>query len=136
MSAESNRAAYVRFYEGAMNRKDYGVIDEVVAADVVSHDPFPGQKPGAEGLRETLQMFHRAFPDLHAQAEAIVADDDMVAARFRVSGTHQGEFMGQKATGKRVDYAEAVFVRFADGKIVEHWAVADAMALMQGIGAA
>jgi predicted ester cyclase len=32
-------------------------------------------------------------------------------------------------------YDEVIILRIADGKIVEHWAVADALSLMQGVGA-
>jgi predicted ester cyclase len=109
------------------------LVDETVSPDVISHDAFPGQATGPEGLKQTFAMFHQAFPDLHAKEQVVVADGDLVAARFLVTGTHKGDFMGQAATGNPVSYIEAVFVRFRDGKIVEHWAVADVTALMAAI---
>jgi predicted ester cyclase len=39
------------------------------------------------------------------------------------------------ATGKTVSYDEMVIVRFADGKIIEHWSVADTLQMMQTLGA-
>jgi predicted ester cyclase len=132
---ETNKAIYRRLVDRLINAKDYGVIEDLVALDVHSHDPFPGMPPGAEGLRKTFEAFHAAFPDLHAQIEDLVAEGDKVVARLRARGTHRGEFMGQAPTGGRIDYAEMVVVRIADGRIVEHWAVADALALMQQIGA-
>ena len=129
----SNEARFIRFYTGVMNDKDYRLIDELVAPHVVSHDPFPGQAPGPQGLKQTIAMFHEAFPDLHVEARVVVAGDDLVAAQFQVSGTHQGAFMGQPATGNAIAYAEAVTVRFRDGMIIEHWAVADVAGLMEAI---
>jgi predicted ester cyclase len=65
----------------------------------------------------------------------LIAEADKVVAYFVVSGTHRGELMGKPATGRRVSYEEVIVLRLRDGKIVEHWAVADALSLMQGIGA-
>lgn len=39
--------------------------------------------------------------------------------------------MGIAPTKKQIEYEEIVIVRFKDGKIIEHWAVADALAIMQ-----
>ncbi|WP_423065200.1 ester cyclase [Devosia sp. CN2-171] len=133
---ETNKQRYVQFYKGAINDRNYALVDETVSQDVISHDAFPGQPAGPEGLKQTFSMFHRAFPDLHAEEQIVVAGDDLVAARFLVTGTHKGEFMGQAATGNPISYTEAVFVRFRDGKIVEHWAVADVTALMAAISPA
>jgi predicted ester cyclase len=132
---EANKAIYSRLVDHLINARDYGVIDDVVAPDVHSHDPFPGVPPGSEGLRKTFEIFHGAFPDLHAEIEDLIAEGDKVVARLRATGTHRGEFMGQAPTGGVIDYAEVVIVRIAGGRIVEHWAVADALALMQQIGA-
>lgn len=38
-------------------------------------------------------------------------------------------------SGKKISYEEAIVLRLDDGKIVEHWAVADALTMMRQIGA-
>jgi predicted ester cyclase len=134
-SPESNKRAFRRFYDEYVNRGIEAVADELLAPDLVSHSPFPGQPPGSAGVKETFTRFRAGFPDLRARLEDVVAEGDKVAGRFTVDGTHKGEFMGQPPTGKRISYEEIVILRFMDGRIVEHWAVADALALMQGIGA-
>ena len=45
-------------------------------------------------------MMRRAFPDLQAHIEDIVAAEDKVAVRLRFRGTHRGEFLGIPATGR------------------------------------
>ena len=57
-----------------------------------------------------------------------------MVARVRVTGTHKGEFMGQKATGHALAYPEVVTVRIRDGRIVEHWSVADTAPLREAVG--
>jgi steroid delta-isomerase-like uncharacterized protein len=134
MSNELNKAQYRRFYEEFLSKGDTEVVDDVVDPNVVSHSPFPDQKPGAEGLKEAILQFREAFPDLYTKAEDILTDGDKVVGRFTVTGTQKGEFMGMPASGKKITYEEIAIVRFKNGKIVEHWAVADTLAMMQQLG--
>jgi steroid delta-isomerase-like uncharacterized protein len=85
--------------------------------------------------RQAFQMFHTAFPDLQVTIQDILADGDKVVAREQWTGTHQGEFMGMPATGKQVAFNVIDIVRFAEGKLVEHWAVSDTLALLTQLGA-
>lgn len=132
---ERNKAAYRRFYEEFLGKGNLEVIDQVVDPNVISHSALPGQKPGAAGLKEAITMFRSAFPDLTIKAEDIIAEGDKVVGRFKVSGTHKGKFMDFEPTGSAFTYDEVVIVRLKDGKIVEHWSVTDALAMMQQIGA-
>ena len=75
------------------------------------------------------------FPDLECHVEDMTADGDKVWARVRLTGTHQGEFMGVAPTGNRVEFDVIDIGRFEGGKGVEHWGVSDAMGLMMQIGA-
>jgi steroid delta-isomerase-like uncharacterized protein len=135
MSTEENKARYRRFYEEFLSKGNLSVVDELVDPNVVSHSPFPDQEAGANGLKKAIQRFRQAFPDLHTKAEDILADGDKVVGRFTVTGTQRGEFMGIPASGKPITYEEIAIVRFKDGKIIEHWAVTDALAMMQQLGA-
>jgi predicted ester cyclase len=135
MSSEANKIAYRRFYEDILNRGDFSIVDELVAREVVSHNPLPDQKPGVEGFVAAIKLFRAAFPDLHARNTHLIAEGDHVVGRFVVTATHRGEFLGTVATGRRISYEEIVIVRFRDARIVEHWAVADALSIMQQIGA-
>ena len=51
--------------------------------------------------------------------------------RARMTGTHQGEFMGISATGRTIDVGVGDYIRFDNGLFVEHWGVMDTGALMQ-----
>ena len=135
MSEERNKATCVRFFTEVHGRGNFAVLDEVVAAGVVSHSPWPGQKPGAVGVKETLAHFRRALPDMNVAIQHLIADGDMVVAYCTVTGTHRGSLMDEPPSGAKVSYEEAIVFRFQDGKIVEHWAVADALALLRQIRA-
>ncbi len=122
-------------YDRVFNHGDLSAIDRLVAADAVEHTPIPGMPPGAEGVKQITTMYRKAFPDLHIEAEEIVVEGDLVAARVTLTGTHQGEFMGIAPTGRSVRMVGMDMMRVKDGKFVEHWGVEDALGMMQQLGA-
>ena len=79
-------------------------------------------------------MMRRAFPDLRAEIEDIVAADDRVALRLRFRGTHSGEFLGIPATGRPVEYVSHEFYRITGGLIAEEWICSDMATLFRQLG--
>lgn len=67
----------------------------------------------------------------HPRADA---EDDKVLTRLTATGTHKGDFMGMPATGKTFAAEGWALDRIVDGKIVEHRAMDDVMAMMQQLG--
>jgi predicted ester cyclase len=128
------KTLYQGFIADVLNGGQLDLAERYLDPVVVSHNPFPGQQPGIAGFVDALRAFRVAFPDLHARATHYVAEGDKVVGRFEVKGTHLGDFMGLAATGRAVHYEEIAIVRFAGSRIVEHWAVADALAIMQQLG--
>ena len=134
MSAEENKALVRQAYE-AINQNNLDALDEIVASDIVDHDPVPGQGPGLEGVKQYFSSMHTAFPDFRMNVEDMIAEGDKVVARVRLSGTHQGEFMGIDATGNRVTIKGIDILRInADGKIIERWGNFDDLGMMQQLG--
>ena len=50
-------------------------------------------------------------------------------------GTHKGEFFGMAPTGRKIQFETVDVMRVRDGKITEHWGVANLFSLMQQLGA-
>jgi steroid delta-isomerase-like uncharacterized protein len=82
-----------------------------------------------------LQGFTAAFPDAQIAIEGSISETDRVASRWTITGTHRGEFQGVLATGRQIAMPGVDFSRIVDGKIAEHWAQFDVMAVMQQLGA-
>ena len=129
--APDNKAIYLKFVEEVLNGGNFAVAATYLAPDVKTHNGFPDQEPGLAGFIAALKAFHGAFPDLRANVTHAVAEGDMVVGRFEVTGTHRGAFLGMPGSGRKVRYEEIAIVRLADGKIAEHWSVADALAILQ-----
>ena len=133
MTIEENKEI-VRRYQEACNANDLDALDGLVANDVVSHSATPGLPPGLEGGKLAHRATLAAFPDLRYHVEDLFAEGDRVAQRFTLLCTHLGEFMGLTATGKEITLSGISIFRLRDGKIVEHWAVQDGLALMIQLG--
>lgn len=135
MSPESNDALYRRFIDEVFNQGNLETVDELVSADLNEHEQLPpGFRPGREGLKDLIKALRAAFPDGKTSVEDIAIDGDKVWARNRSRGTNTGPFMGMPATGKIVEFEIMDLCRFDGGKIVEHWGVADNIAMMQQLG--
>lgn len=133
-TAEENKAQFRRMYEEGLNQGILAVADEVIDPDCLDHEAHPGGDRGPESMRALITMLRTAFPDLHFAIEHLVAEGDTVAGRLTMSGTHEGPLMGMPPTGRSVRQNSMHFVRFRDGKAIEHWGVRDDLGMMQQLG--
>jgi len=123
-----------RMYE-LLSAGDVDGFGECLADDLVEHEETPGLAPTKDGVMTFFRMYIAAFPDLHMEAEDVITSGDKVVIRGRATGTHEGEFMGMPATGKRVDVELIDIVRFGDdGLAHEHWGVFDQLRMLQQLG--
>ena len=134
MAREENIAAQERFAEG-VNTGNFDIFDEVVAPDVVDHDPAPEQGPGPQGFKDMFANLRAAFPDLEVTPEHMTATDEDVALAYMVNGTHKGDFLGVAPTGRRITARGVQIGRFRDGQLVERWGSSDQMSILQQLGA-
>jgi steroid delta-isomerase-like uncharacterized protein len=133
--ADQGKDLLKRFYDEVMVDGNLDLISELCTEDVVDHEAPPGMPEGIEGVRMFIQSFRTAFPDIQVEVQSAVEEGDMVAARSRVTGTHEGEFMGVPPSHNRVDFEWIDMIRLEGDKCAEHWGVSDNLAMMQQIGA-
>jgi predicted ester cyclase len=88
----------------------------------------------ARRVKRLFAEFRSAFPDWHEEIVELVAEGNTVAGRFKCSGIHQGEFLGEAPTGKRMEVEEVFFLRAENGKFVDFWALEDSMGRMRQLG--
>ena len=88
----------------------------------------------ARRVKRLFGEFRSAFPDWREEIMQLVAEGDTVAGRFRCSGTHRGEFLGEAPTGKRMEVEEVFFLRVEDEKFVDFWALEDSLGRMRQLG--
>jgi predicted ester cyclase len=132
MSTETNIAVIRRLINDGFSAGDLAVVDELVAPDSIEHQR--GSKPGADGARDTIRTLHAWFSEFHLEILDLVADGETVWIRNRATGINTGSVMGRPPTGKAMDITVIDIVRFADGRIVEHWGVPDQLGMLMQIG--
>ncbi len=108
-----------RMVEGINAGEIEGTVEELFAPRV------------ARRVKRLFAEFRTAFPDWREEIVELVAEGNTVAGRFRCSGTHRGEFLGEAPTGKRMEVEEVLFLRVEDGKFVDFWALEDSLNRMR-----
>lgn len=131
---QENKAVVERAFE-AWDDQDVTAFEEVYAEDVVHRNVNLG---GLNALQESAEEWFDAFPDLSHTIEALVAEDDLVVARVRITGTHESEsdwYGGVEPTGEKVELLGLFMERIQEGKIVERWVVENHLKLLDQVGA-
>ncbi len=135
MSIETNKLIMHRFTE-FINSASEKLATQLVSPNAVFHAPGrPEPMRGPAGYLAVIGMMRGGFPDVQWTLEEMVAEGDKVAARFTMRGTHQGNFFGVPATGRKIEVKAMNFYRFSEGQIVEEHGQPDLLGLMQQIGA-
>jgi steroid delta-isomerase-like uncharacterized protein len=124
-----------RVFEEVWNQKNLKVVDELMAADYVHHDPSsPTVVSGIDGYKQFVIQYLNAFPDLHFTIEDHVTENETTASRWTASGTHNGDLPGIPRTGRPISFTGMTIGRIRDGKFVEGWSNWDSLRLMQQLG--
>lgn len=130
---EKNKDIVRANFEDFFIPHNFAAVEKYNTADIIIHYA-DGDKNLEEETRQ-LQTFFTAFPDLHLTIHDLVAEGNKVAMVWTINGTHKSEFMGIRATGRRIESKGIDVYRMADGKIAEIWTSAEILGLMQQLGA-
>jgi steroid delta-isomerase-like uncharacterized protein len=125
-----------RWFSEVMSEGKTEVVDELCSQDFVDHNPLPGTSPDLAGIKDFVAQIRAAFPDLQMTADDLIVEGDRLAVRSTMRGTHEGDFMGIAASGKKVEVSNFDFVRFENDQAAEHWGAIDTGALMEQLGVA
>lgn len=126
MSLMDNRAVLQR-YVGATNERQ--PIDWYFGPGYRYHGPMGDLD--REGFVQQHDRLLAAFPDVEMVILDVIVEGDKTATRWSAHGTHRGELMGIRPTGRTVSMTGVVVTRFADGKAVEVWEEIDLLGLMR-----
>ena len=135
MTSEANKLIMQRFVE-FINTASEALAQELISPNAIFHVPGnPEPMRGPAGYLAIIGMMRGGFPDIQWTLEEMVAEDDKVAARFMMRGTHQGTFFGVPPTGKKIAVQAMNIYRLSNSKFVEERGQPDMLGLLQQIGA-
>lgn len=131
------KALLQRMYDemGSSGTDIDAMIDEYLAEDFVEHEEVPGMGNTRESPRQLFKMMRGAFPDLRMNSEDLIQEGDKVVARFTMTGTHRGEFMGVPASGNKIEVKGIDILQHRGDKFVAHWGMMDMAVMMEQMGA-
>lgn len=107
-------------------------------------EPPATRGSGPAAFHATGEWLRVAFSDLLWTTECEVVQDDLVVTYGSLSGRQTGDFVvwtpdatldrAFAPTGRTFSVTQAHFQRFADGLVIEHWAVRDDQGLGMQLG--
>ncbi len=120
MTDRATTKAVASAFIDALNAQDWDGVRRLCRPAYVHHAP---RVPAADlsTYLETAERMLRAFPDMVATVEQLVAKGEYVATRYTARGTHRGEFYGVAPTGRAVTLRVIGILRIVGSQIVEGW---------------
>lgn len=126
----------MEFFVEFINTANENIGTKLIASNAKFYVPGrPEPLCGLNGYMEIIHMMRAGFPDIQWTLEELIAEDEKIAARFTMHGSHNGIFMGVSPTGKAITVQAMNVYTFADGKIIEERGLPDLISLLMQIGA-
>ena len=133
MDTEQNKQVVRDFYELVFHQRDLSAVSRFMREDYIQHNPDADQ--GSAGFIAFHEGFFAAIPDFRATIIQLVAELDLVYVYNRITGTHTGKgFLNYPPTGNKIAFDAVDMFRLREGKLCEHWDVADTRALFTQVG--
>lgn len=131
MSQLEQNKQVVREYVDAFNRGDLEGLKELFTPGAVIQGVL---RKG--GMDEILPIWGELIEGLGIQLEVeeLVAEGDLVAARYTERGTFRAPFFGNQPTGRSYELVAMEFFVVRDGKIHQRWGARDAASQARQIG--
>ena len=108
---EANKKNVVEFYNKALNDKDFDAASKYLGSRYTQHNPVAADGP--EGLKGFLGFLRDKFPNSRSEIKRVFADGDYVILHVHAV----------REPGTRGRAIIDIF-KLENGKIVEHWDVA------------
>ncbi|KAL7902890.1 hypothetical protein HDV63DRAFT_399780 [Trichoderma sp. SZMC 28014] len=99
---DEHRSLYL-FYIEHCNAHNFNAVEAYYASPININD-------------EPWSPLVAAFPDWHWTIRHLTIENGYMALHLSVTGTHQGEFHGIQASGRRVATSQFTLYRLKDGK--------------------
>lgn len=117
---ESNKKIVKEYLEKIVNTGNSDSITNYISESYTEKFENKKYHLGIEGAIEHIKGVRKTYPDLEITIDKQIAEGDWVATCYTMRGTHLGEWMGIKPTGKKIEVTGVNIDRIVDGKIIEH----------------
>jgi len=134
-----NKAVIERYFHEVLDRRNFALMPELIAADAVLH------RPGFDviGLEAAMQRLRATLADYTAfesELSGMIAEGDMVAVRIRHRTRVRPHLFRNRAgevavaAEQELSWSASVQFRLRDGKIAEEWVMRDELGMLMQLG--
>jgi predicted ester cyclase len=134
VSGAANKSLVLAYYRRVVSSGHLSEIADYISPDYVDHNAPSGSLVGPALVELHLRAIRTTFPDFVLTTHEVVAERDWVVVRVTAEGTHLGEWLGIKPSGKRIRLRGINLDRVHTGRIVEHWGEADTVGMLLQMG--
>ena len=114
MTPPGNKDLVRRLVDQVVNARDLDLLDEIADGEIAS------------AARRWIGPFRDSFPDFTMEIVDLIAEGDKVAAHFKCSGTHEGEWQGRPPTRRRFEGIDEIYVfRIENGRLTGATAIVE-----------
>lgn len=129
---EKNKKLVETLCMTVFQKHDFSRLDEIMRDDYIQHNEDTPQ--GKAGFKKFFEQMFKAMPDFNYTIKKIVAESDTVMMYSTTTATHSREWLGNPPTGNKLNFDVVDIFRIENGKIAEHWDVADTLKLFTQVG--
>jgi predicted ester cyclase len=125
---EQNIAIARAWHEEVINRRNPGVLQDILAPRVMHH--AAGGYPDSmtvDGVAAMMNDFLVAFSDLHYAFDLFIVQGNYVVERYTATGTQDGPLGNLPPSGRRATWTGVNIFRIECGRIAEVWSEVDAL---------
>ena len=129
-----------RFFGEVWNQRHFAVLDEIIDPACLTHQlrsapgPIASAPRGPAALREHIEGWLAAFPDITVEIDLRCVEGSLVASWATMRGHHTGPWQGVPPTGHEVTIRTVAEHRVENGRIVEDWVIVESLGLFQQLG--
>ncbi|SRR5579883_2255871 len=131
MTLEQQSKAVVRNYVEAFNRGDLARLKELLAEDAEIQGVM------GKGLFDKVEPVWRQLIEgygMQLKLEGLIAEGNVVAARYTESGTFRAPAFGHQPTGQSYELVAMEWFEIENGKIKRRWGARDSGAQARQLG--
>ncbi len=119
---------YQIFDNGQLNE-----LNALVDSSLIDYDAQVKEKSFAE-LQGLINSLHQGFTNItHELEQVLVAGNDKIVVRWKMTAKHTGSFFGIPASGKTIEINGHDIFTVKNGKITEQWHVEELLSLINQI---
>lgn len=131
MSVEEEAKQVVRHYVEAFNRGDMNTLRALLAEEAEIQGVF------GKGLFEKIEPIWRQLIEgygMQLDIQSLIAEGNVVAARYVESGTFRAPAFGHQPTGQSYELVAMEWFEIEGGKIKRRWGARDSAAQARQLG--